>query len=806
VSDGRDASRATWVGRSVRRKEDDRLLRGLGNFADDFSLPGQLYCEILRSPVPHARIVRVDASRATEVPGAVIAVTGQEAKQHWKPLPHLVAMMGLKQPSVYALATDKVFYEGEPVAAVAAESRYAAEDALAAIRVECEELPTVLTIDDSLGGGDRPPKSVLYEEWGDNLQLDWRFAYGDVEGAFAHADLVLSERIRVQRHSGMPLETRAVLADYDHRRRELTVRMSTQIPHQCRSAFAAIFNLPETQIRVLSGDVGGGFGNKTQVDAEAIPILLSILTKRPVKWAEKRSDWLTSGPAARDYVHEIEVAFKKDGTLLGVRDRLVGDVGCDGAVRTGGVHSLLVGGTYVPGPYRLQNYDVWVRAFVTNKAPYGPYRGFGKDVANVAMETMLHRGALALGLDPVEIRRRNLVDEFPYQISTGPILENGSFRECLDRLAAEMDLEALRKRQEQARAEGRFLGIGIASMMEPSGFAGPMSMFSGFETASVRVAPDGSVLVLTGMQGIGQGTETSIAQVAADRLGCTPDDVRVVYGDTAAVPYGLGSFSSRGSTYGAMAVYLAANQAREKLLKAASHILEVHPQDLELRGGYAFVRGAEARRLSLAEVARAIYFFPGPYATLPGEPNPIPEGHCIWTNPAVRWTPDEAGRIQIYPFHASGADGALVEVDPETGEVRVERLWGVHDVGRMINPKIVEAQLVGGAIQGFGGTICEELKYDESGRMVSRTLSSYQIPNFRSAPRMTIAHLETPSEVTPLGTKGVGEGGIIAVPTVIRLAVEDALRPFGVKVNATPLTPPHVLDMITSACPSPGPA
>jgi carbon-monoxide dehydrogenase large subunit len=408
----------------------------------------------------------------------VLAISGQEAKKHWKPLPHLVAMMGLKQPNIYALATEKVFYEGEPVAAVAAESRYAAEDALAAIRVEYEELPLVLTIDDSLGGSARPPKCVLYEEWGDNLQLDWQFSYGDVAAAFARADLVLSEEITVQRHSGVPLEARAVLADYDHRRRELTVRMSTQIPHQCRSAFAAIFNLPETQVRVLSGDVGGGFGNKTQMDAEAIPVLLSILTKRPVKWAEKRSDWLMSGPAARDYAHEIEVAFKKDGTLLAVRDRLVGDVGCDGAVRTGGVHSLLVGGIYIPGPYKLQNYEVSVRAFVTNKAPYGPYRGFGKDVANVAMETMLHRAAIALGLDPVEIRQRNLVDEFPYQVCTGPILENGSFRGCLDRLVKEMDLEGLRKRQEQARKEGRFIGIAIASMMEPSGFAGPMSMFS----------------------------------------------------------------------------------------------------------------------------------------------------------------------------------------------------------------------------------------------------------------------------------------------------------------------------------------
>lgn len=787
-----------WVGRSVPRKEDRRLVGGFGRYTDDMSATGQLYCAILRSTVPHARLKRVDTSKAKQIPGVVLAISGEEAKPHWNQLPPAMDLMDMKLPQVYALATDKVHYEGEPIAAIAATSRYIAEDALAAIEVEYEELPALVDVEEAMGKNGKPP-AILYETWGHNIQCDWTFAYGDVEKAFAEADLVLKDRIRTHRYSGMPMETRAVLADFDRRSKRLTVRASTQFPHQFRTLIAAMCNLPEPNVQVLADDVGGGFGNKLNVDVEVIPVLLSMLTERPVKWMESRTEFLMSGAGARDYFYDMEVAFRKDGTILAIRNHEVGDVGCDGCVRMAGVGSLLVGGTYIPGPYKVQTYATRVQAVVTNKAPYGAYRGYGKDNANFGMERMMDQAAQALGMDRLEIRRKNLVDEFPYNVVTGPILESGSFLESLDELEKAMDLPALRQRQAEARKQGKYLGIGLVSVLEPGGAAIPNSVFNGFETASVRITPDGQVMVLTGMQHIGQGLETGVAQVAADQIGCTPDDVRVVYGDTNAVPYGLGSYASRGATFGMTAVYHAAKQVREKLLKAAGNMLEAHVDDLEAENGYVFIKGAEERRLSIAAIAKAVYLFPGPYAVLPGEPNPTLEGNFVWTNPQVKWSPDEHGRVRLYPAHSCGAEGALVEVDIETGEVKVEQIWLVHDVGTMINPAIVDQQIVGSTIQGFGGAMLEQLKYDENGRMIARTLNDYQLPNMLSAPPISVVHLETPSPVTPLGTKGVGEGGCIGTSATLMAAVEDALSHLGVKVTETPLTPPRILRLIQEA-------
>jgi carbon-monoxide dehydrogenase large subunit len=568
------------------------------------------------------------------------------------------------------------------------------------------------------------------------------------------------------------------------------------MPHQCRTIIAAVFGIPEPNIRVLAEDVGGGFGNKLQCDSEVIPVLLSILTRRPVKWAETRRSWLTSGPHSRDFRHDLEAAFTTDGRLLAVRDHLIGDNGCDGAVRTGGLGALLVGGTYGTGAYQVDSYWTRVQAVVTNKAPYGAYRGYGKDVANIAIERVMDRAARELDIDPVELRRRNIVDEYPYEMCTGPIIESGSFRESLDDVAEAMDLPALRERQRLARGQGRYLGYAVVSFLEPSSASIPNSMYNGYETASVRITPDGQAMVLTGMQHIGQGMETAIAQVTADRLGVKPQDVRVVFGDTKAVPYGLGAFSSRGASYGVTAVYRAAEPVREKLFKAAATMLEANVDDLELGDGAVSVVGTSEQGIAIADIAKAVYLFPGPYAILPGEDNPTLEGNFVWTNPQVKWDPDEQGRTRLYPSHGGGTLGALVEVDAETGEVRVERLWVCHDVGKMINPAIVEAQIVGGMIQGYGGMILEQLAYDDTGRMLTQTLNDYQLPNALSSPPIEVLHRESYSPITPLGTKGVGEAGCIGTPTVLMAAVENALEPFGVSVTEGPLTPNRVLDLI----------
>jgi carbon-monoxide dehydrogenase large subunit len=789
-----------WVGQGIKRKEDPRLLTGTGRFFDDVRGVDELICAIKRSPHPHARIKSIDTSKAEAMPGVVLVVTGESAKPHWNTIMPAMDLLEMKHPHGYGLATEKVHWEGEAVAAVAAVDRYVAEDAIEAIEIEYEPLPAVTNVEEALGTGPSgEPKALLYPEWGTNIQCDWSFSIGEPDQVFETAHKVVKRRVGTHRYSGVPMECRGVLAEWDPGRERLHIRMSTQFPHQARTLIGATFGIPEPNIQVVADDVGSGYGNKLQVDAEIIPVLLAIMTGRPVKWSETRKGWLTSAPHARDYVHEVEGAFAADGQLLAMREYLVGDEGCDGAARSAGLGALLVGGTYCPGTYKFDHYSAHVQAVVTNKAPYGAYRGYGKETANLAVERLLDAAADQLGIDKVDIRRRNLIDEYPHELPSGPIIESGSFRESMEEVVTAMDLPALRQRQEEARANGKYLGIGICVFLEPSAASIPMSVFNGYETASVRLTPDGQVMVLTGMQAIGQGMETAMAQITADRLGVSPEDVEIVFGDTNAVPYGLGSYASRGATFGMSAVYQAATQVREKLLKAAGNLLEASPEDLELGGGAVSLAGAPARRMTVAEVARAVYLFPGPYAVLPDEPNPTLEGNFVWTNPQVSWNPDEHGRVRLYPAHGGGAEGALVEVDIETGEVKVEKLWVCHDVGTMINPAIVTAQIVGGMIQGFGGTMMEQFRYDEDGRMLTNTLNDYQLPNALSAPPIEVMHIETPSPITPLGTKGVGEAGCIGTPTALMAAVEDALAPFGVSVDMTPLAPEQVLGMIQAA-------
>jgi carbon-monoxide dehydrogenase large subunit len=789
-----------WVGQSIERLEDRRLLVGAGQFADDFSAPGQLYCAILRSTHPHARITSINTSRANALNGVVTVLTGAEAKALWNPSPAMMELYGARVSTFYAMAPDVVVYEGEPIACVAAESRYIAEDALELIDVEYQSLPVIATMDAALGVGDEAPAVRLYDDWPDNVQLEWSFAIGDVDGAFerAHAK-VLHEPVRAHRYSGVPLEARSVLADYNRSDNTLTVRASTQYPHSSRHVYAEAFGIPEANIRVLAGAVGGGYGNKQGTDAELIPILLSKVTGRPVKWFEKRIEWLLSGCGARDFRHSIDAAFDRDGRVLAVRTDLVVDVGCDGAVRHIGTAAAFVGATYVPSLYQLDAYQVRLRAVVTNKAPYGAYRGFGKEIANLGIERVMDAGARELGMDPIEIRRRNLIKKTPHEMCSGPVIESGDYIGCLERVVKEMDVEALRRRQREERLDGRYLGIGVITFVEPSSAAIPMSMFTGFETSSVRITPDGSALVLTGMQPIGQGTVTSVAQVAADRLGLTPADIRVVFGDTDAVPEGLGSYASRGASYGVTAVYHAASKVRGKMLKVAATMLDVPEDDLVVGpGGVRSIHDQNAR-LSVRQIARAVYYYPGARQLLPDDPALTLEGNHVWSNPQISWVPDEHGRMRLYPVHGGGAVGALVEVDIETGVVTVERMWIAHDAGKQINPAIVEGQIVGAVVQGLGGVLMEQLAYDKDARMLVRTLADYQLPNFYSAPPIEVFHLETPSTVTPLGSKGVGEAGAIGTPSAIMSAVEDALSPFGVKVSSSPLTPSRVFDMIAAA-------
>lgn len=784
----------SWIGKSVKRQEDPRLVTGTGLFADDEQHPDLLHCAILRSPHPHARIVAIDASRARAIPGVEVVVTGREALEYWNPIGETFEVPGMRLPTVYGMAVDKVVFEGEPVVALAAVDRYLAEDALEEIDVTYEVLEPVMN---AVRPGEPGSGEPIHEGWPDNVQLPFAFSHGDPDGAFEAADVVVSERVSVHRYSAVPLEPRAVVANFDSASRALTVRASTQVPHQSRTQYARIFNLPESSVTVYAHDVGGGFGSKLTVEGDVVPVLLSVVSGRPVKWAETREEWLLSAPTgSRDYVHDGELALSADGTILGLRDRLVCDFGCDAFIRTSGSAALLVGGAYAPGPYRIENYDFDGVGMVTNKSSYGAYRGYGKDVANQLIERLIDRAADELGIDPFELRRRNLVDEFPHQLVTGPVIENGSFRACLDMLEEEMDVEALRAERDAARRQGRYLGIGAISVLEPSGGAFPASLFTGFETASVRLHADGTATALTGMQPIGQGVQTTYAQVVADAVGITPDDVEVVWGDTKAIPHGQGSWASRGASYGVSAAHQAGLEVRRKLLKVAAQLLEAEPEELDVRDGEIWVTAEPDRRKTVAEVADAAYYSIGPYLLLPDEPVPMLEASAVATNPEVSWTPDELGRVKLYPTHGSGAIGCLVEVDPEIGRVDVRHVWVVGDAGRLINPAVVDGQIRGSAVQAFGGTMFEQMAYGEDGRLLTKTLTDYQLPNHGSVPDIDVFHIETPSPITPLGTKGVGEGAHIGLGAALLAATEDALRPFGTKVLSTPLTPQRVRQLI----------
>jgi carbon-monoxide dehydrogenase large subunit len=805
VAAGRDRALATrepelpargrYTGQPVARREDRRLVRGAGRYVDNHATPADLHLAIVRATRAHARIHGIDVARARAAPGVVMVVTGRDALPHWRPIAASIEMEGLNMPRRHAMAVDKVIFHGEPVAFVVAATPEQAEDAARLVDVEYEDLPVNVDLRSAAeAGGD----ALLYPEWGSNLQRDFRFEIGEVDATFAAAPLVVDEVVTSHRFGAMPLETRVTHAHFEPGEQRLTVRASTQVPHQMRLYMSQVFGIPESRIQVLAGDVGGGFGAKLSVDVEHIPALASILTGRPVKYFETRTEWLQSGPAARDIRTRSRAAFDRDGHLLALETDILADMGVDGAERACGLGMPINGGLYTPGPYRVGVYRTRVRCVVTNKAPYSAYRGYGKDLANLFIERVLDQAAKKLGLDPIELRRRNLLQTYPHPIVTGPIIENGSLREALDKLLGMMDLPALHGLREAARAGGRYLGWSIASYIEPSGFAFPGSTFQNYESATVRVAADGSVHVMTGIQNIGQGIETAYAQVAADALGCALEDVTVSWGDTTAVPFGSGTYSSRGAMYAVGAIVNAAKVVRERLVQGAAVLLDCAPSEIEIERGIVSRRGWDAH-CTLRELAYAAYVQPGAEIILANADAPLLEATNTYRHPQVSWKVDALGRAQVYPSHPGGAAGALVEVDPETGRVEVRKIWMVSDHGVLLNPLIVAGQTRGAVVQQIGGTLYEHLAYDADGHPLSNTLKEYGMPTVWAAPEIELAHLETPSPATSVGAKGAGEDGCIATSTILMGAVEHALEPFGVKVMDSTLTPAHVRALIERA-------
>jgi carbon-monoxide dehydrogenase large subunit len=755
-----------WTGRRVRRIEDPKLLRGRGTYVDDIALEGTVYVAFVRSPHAHARVVRVDGSRAQSSPGVLLVLTAADLALGGVPAEGL---RGAKLALHPVLASGVVRYVGEPVAAVVARSRAEAEDAASLVEVTYEPLEPVTDPLRALEGN-----LLVHPELGTNVVYRRQVRAGDPDGAFGRAERVVRATIRQQRVAGIPLETRGVVAAWDGARGTLTVWSSTQVPHDLRDALAQALELPVSRVRVVAPDVGGGFGVKLNTYPEEVLVAhLSQRVQRPVKWVETRRENLLATAQGRSQAGEFEVACDARGRVLALRARLVADVGAYTLSTTVDVPALTV--RVLTGPYAIENVQAEVVEVFTHKTPTGAYRGAGRPEATFYLERLMDLVAAELGLDPAAVRRRNLLPKsaFPYRAPTGARYDSGDYRRALRVLLDRSGYRQLRRQQAEFRRRGRYLGIGLSCYVEVCTF--------GWETARVRVLPDGSAVVLTGTSPHGQGGATGLAQIVADRLGIPPDRVEVVHGDTLAVPAGQGTAGSRTLVVGGSAVLRAAEKVRRKLLRVAAHLLEASPKDLVLRDGKIAVRGAVDRAVTVAQVAEAAY-----------QPGRLPQG----VGPGL----EEEGTFVVEQATAPfGAHLCVVEVDPETGAVQVQRYVSVDDCGVVVNPLLVEGQIQGGIVQAMGQALLEEVVYDPAGQPLTGSLADYPLPRAVHAPAVEMHRTVTPSPTNPLGAKGVGEAGTIGATPAFVNAVLDALRPFGVRHLDTPLRAERVWRAIQEA-------
>jgi carbon-monoxide dehydrogenase large subunit len=774
------------VGARVKRREDPRLLTGRGRYVDDVRSAGTLHVAFVRSPIAHGRITSIDYQEALAIPGVVAVFTADELPDRVRPMRSVCSGEGYWECDVPVLARDKVVMGGQAVAAVVAETRYLAEDGAELVFVDYEPLPVLASIDAALADG----APDIHPDVPGNTAVEFSASSGDVERAFAEADLVVDVETRSERACAVPLETRALLADFDSHSGELTIWATSQIPHLARTGFSRFLDIPENRIRVVSPDVGGGFGPKALVYPEDIAVAaISMALGRPVKWTSDRIEDLQTTAQGRGQVHRFQVAAASDGRVLGVKADIYADAGAYAPWPWGAATDVAQAQESFTGQYDIPNYDRTVHAVVTNKTPMGPYRGVGKVAACFSMERAIEAVAARLGLDPLEVRRRNVVRELPYWTAGGFRLESGDYAKSLDLLEEALDYDALRAEQATLREQGRYLGIGISCSIEQTAHGGQflggkgLGIVAGYDTAAMRIEPDGKVRVAVGLHSHGQGHETTIAQIASDELGVPVDDIEVVFGDTAVVPYGLGTWASRSTVYCGGATILAAQQVREQILSLAADMLEASADDLEIADAVIAVRGTPQRTLTVADVARrAIH-----------EPHLLPPG----VEPAL-----EATRRYQAPnpgTFTNSVHAAVVDVDPQTGDVKILRYVVVEDCGRIINPTIVEGQIHGGVAQGIGGALLEQIVHDEDGQLLTANLMDYLLPGFMEVPRVEVIHMESPSPHTLGGFKGMGEGGAINAPAAVVGAVADALAPFGVVPNHTPVTPAWIVREVERA-------
>ena len=767
-----------FVGESARRVEDPRILTGRGRYVDDVRLTGMLHATFLRSAYPHARVGGIDVEAARQLPGVVAVFTGAEIAPVTKPIQIGTNVPGFTCPEFWPLATDRVRFVGDPVAIVVAENRYVAEDACDLIDVEYEPLDPVVSFETAQDPG-LPP---LFEDVGENVIYRVENSYGDVDSVFASAHTVIRETFHQSRQANVPMETRGAVADYNPASRELTFHASTQNTHGWRFQLANYLDQPLERVRVLCGDVGGGFGLKLALSREDLTLAAaSRIIGRPIKWIEDRNEHLLASGHAREERMEVEAAVSADGLLVGLRARMLLDQGAYPSIPTASAIYLHVIRDLLPGPYRMQALAFEGACVVTNKASMVAYRG-PWEIETWVRERLIDLIARELDLDRIDVRRRNLVDGAPEDRSiTGSGLDGISSRQCLDLALEKIGYAQLVRDKAAARETGRLLGIGIATYIEfAPGWREWRSQFS--EAASARIEPNGHLVVYTGQGPTGQGHETTLAQIAADALGVPLDHVRVVHGDTSITPLNLaGTGGSRAGTWASGSVMMATKRVREKALAVASAMLEIDAADLDIVDGMVTPRGVPSEPTPLAQVANTAYLA---QRTLPADVDP----HLAATETFTAEGISGSG-------WSGGTHVCLVEVDLETGGVRILRYLVAEDAGQIINPAIVDGQIRGGVAQGIAGVLYERAAYDADGQFLAGTFMDYLLPTASEIPFIEIVHYEGPPPGEGVEFRGVGEGGAIVAPAVVTSAIEDALGHLGVRVTEQYLPPGRILEL-----------
>ena len=779
-----------------KRERDVRLV-SKGSYVDDIELPNMACCCFLPSTYAHAKVKNIDSAKASKAPGVIAVVTGKDLMGIMDPLPANADYRPLgwhwRIPRVYPLAADKVRFVGDPVAAVVAEDSYSAYDALGLIEVDYEPLPVVLDSHVAM----QPNSTLLYDEWGDNIQAHVNFKFGDIEQAFSEADRIIRVSWREDRVSGFPIEPRGCVASFDpYSDPSLRVWSSTQAPMLAQRYVAQALRIPMNTVEVQAPDIGGAFGNKLNWSKDVVVCAASILTRRPVKWFENNRENMASGPHQRDVVWDGEAAIKSDGQILGVKAKFIMDVGVEGTNRGAGASSIVPACCSVANAYKLKALSVDAYAVVTNKSFYCAYRGYGKDKGIKFMERIVSAVSRQLNLPPEQVRLRQFIrrDEFPYKQISGYVYDSGNYAEVLKKALQIAGVDSWREKRSSINGS-KHLGVGIAFVVEPAGGAIPYSIFNGMPYARIKMTPDGKFDVYSDQTEIGQGSRCVTAQVVSQILGLNMADI--IVHPTSSNQTGAGPWSSRGAVYSLSAVAKVAKRLKKRMLRAASKILNEDVENIEIRDSVICSTKDRAKAISLKEFASRVYFFPGP-RNLPQE---VLMDQEISFDVADTWfSPNTAQNpTSTYTTFCSSADVAVVEVDATTGEVEILKYVHVHDAGKIINKEIVDGQIHGGIAQGIGEALSEQLTYDEKGRLLSSSYVDYVMPTALDVPNIEVAHVETLSPFTELGTKGMGEAPIIGSKAAVIDAIEDALSSLNIVITEAPATKERIWKLISNA-------